>query len=145
MILQADFRRIAAAEDLVSRFLIVWASSRHTLAQSLPASASHSLTRSPYVSTSRSPDPSPAIALPLASIANSFSITTLSEGVKRFASILQLPTTDAGATTICAPLSFRLNIHARVCRVLPSPISSARQTPAPQLAILKIHLTPSSW
>ena len=72
------------------------------------------------------------------------STITFSVGEKRFSSLRQLGTTDAGAITSEAPSLLCSKSNVMVCNVLPSPISSAKQTPAPHAVTLDIHSKPSS-
>lgn len=68
-----------------------------------------------------------------------------SVGAKRANSFCQFITTEAGATTRDAPAEALYRMKAIVWTVLPRPMSSARQAPAPQCASLTIHRKPSTW
>ena len=67
---------------------------------------------------------------------NSF---TFRVGAKRCASLIQFMHTDVGATTSVGPFGARARIRASACKVLPSPMSSARQAPTPQCAKRASH------
>ena len=71
------------------------------------------------------------------------SICTLRVGAKRSISVFQLGATEAGATTSEGPSSFFSSKNAMVCTVLPRPMSSASNAPAPQLLRRAIHRKPS--
>ena len=58
--------------------------------------------------------------------------------------INQLVQTDVGATTRAGPSAPRATSRASVWIVLPRPMSSARQAPAPQWARRESHANPSA-
>ena len=88
---------------------------------------------------------------------------TFASGTNRAASFAQLPTTEVGATTRnganggCSPSCDRPAVacsacscmawakSARVCTVLPRPISSARMPPRRCCRKNASHRNPSSW
>lgn len=57
--------------------------------------------------------------------------TTSSSGANRATSSCQLVTTDLGTTTNAGPRCWRMRSTMRACKVLPRPMSSARQAPKP--------------
>ena len=66
-------------------------------------------------------------------------------GANRRASSIQLAHTEVGATTSVGPLGARETATASAWIVLPSPMSSAKQAPAPQAASRAAQRKPSAW
>ena len=82
-------------------------------------------------------------------------MVTRSVGTKRAASFAQFPTTDSGQTSRVAPgrPAFVIALRparspassARICTVFPSPMSSARHAPRPQLSRKASQDKPRRW
>ena len=66
-------------------------------------------------------------------------IDTLSEGANFSISVFQLGATEAGATTRAGPSFALKSRYVIVCIVLPSPMSSASNAPAPHELRRAIH------
>ena len=94
--------------------------------------------------------PSMVSSSPCLALARVRSTTTVrSPGAKRAASLCHVESTEVGATTSTgsssSPRSWARTIIASICRVLPSPMSSASTPPSPVSQSSDSHRNPSTW